>query len=131
MEQLTAPTLRTKPAPRRPAVTYDIEAEGGKYFVTLGFDLDVSTPDSSAALPQVNEVFICGPKAGSELQSLLDDAAVLLSLAIQYGVPHRQLMHSLVSGRADGAASLLGKIVELVGAARVTEARDNSPQTTP
>ena len=98
--------LRTKPALRRPAVTCDVEAEGGKYFVTLGFNLDTA---------QVNEVFICGPKAGSGMQSLLDDAAVLLSLAIQYGVPHRQLMHSLVSGRTDGAASLLGKVVELIG----------------
>lgn len=97
--------LRKKPANRRPAVTHRLVTETGKYYVTFGYDLENM---------KVCEVFIAGPKAGSEMQSLLDDAAVLLSLALQYGLPHTQLMHSLCSGRAEGAASLLGKVVEML-----------------
>lgn len=97
--------LRKKPANRRPAVTHRLVTETGKYHVTLGYDLESL---------KICEVFIAGPKAGSEMQSLLDDAAVLLSLALQYGLPHAQLLHSLCSGRAEGAASLLGQVVELL-----------------
>tara|TARA_B100001013_G_scaffold261418_1_gene164115 strand:+ start:1499 stop:1699 length:201 start_codon:yes stop_codon:yes gene_type:complete len=63
---------------------------------------------------RICEVFIAGSKVGSEMQSLLDDCAVLLSLALQYGVPHAQLLHSLHTGRVEGAASLLGQVVELL-----------------
>ena len=97
--------VRRKPSNRRPAITHVVEAPGGDFHVTLGYDLETM---------RICEVFIAGSKAGSEMQSLLDDCAVLLSLALQYGVPHAQLMHSLHSGRVDGSASLLGRVVEML-----------------
>ena len=92
---------RREPPSRRPAVTRELDG----YAVTLGYDLETM---------RVNEVFISGSKVGSEMEGLLQDAAVLLSLALQYGVPHAQLLHSLHHGRADGAESLLGRVVELL-----------------
>ena len=96
---------RRKPPNRRPSITHKLQSAHGKTYVTIGYSLETMQPC---------EVFISGPKAGSDLQSLLDDAGVLLSLALQYDVPYKQLLHSLHSGREEGAASLLGKVVELL-----------------
>ena len=96
---------RRKPANRRPCKTHKLQTEHGSAYITIGYTLETMRPC---------EVFISGPKAGSGLQSLLYDAGVLLSLALQYGVPHKQLLHSLHSGREEGAASLLGEVVELL-----------------
>jgi|TARA_R100000781_G_scaffold31288_1_gene22754 hypothetical protein len=45
---------------------------------------------------------------------LLDDAAVVLSLALQYGVPLDQLVHSLHKGREEGGTSILARAIALL-----------------
>lgn len=75
----------------------------------------------------VGEVFIDGPKEGSEIDVLLDDAAILASLALQHGVPAETLAKSMsrlpddAFGRAKNAASVLGVAMDLV--ARITTQR--------
>ena len=49
------------------------------FTVTIGFYADGT----------VGEVFIDGGKTGQDMQSIARDAAVLLSLALQHGVPPR------------------------------------------
>ncbi len=71
---------------RRPAVTETIEVEGHKVEVTVGFE-----PESGA----VREVFLVAGKEGSMLDSLLADAAVAISVALQHGVHPAALAKSV------------------------------------
>jgi len=90
---------------RRYNVTNVIETMTDKYYVSFG--IDPRTFD-------IGEVFIRGSKIGSDMDILLDDATVVLSLALQYGVPLDQLIHSLHSGREEGGESILAQAIALM-----------------
>ena len=64
---------------RRAAETFDLRFWNQPFTVTVGFYAD-GTP---------GEVFIDGGKTGQDIQSTARDAAVVLSLALQHGVPPR------------------------------------------
>lgn len=82
-----APQARRRRLPnRRPAVTETIVVEGQRVEVTVGF-----APESGA----VQEVFLVAGKEGSMLDSLLADAAVAISVALQHGVPPAALAKSV------------------------------------
>ena len=91
--------MRQKLPDRRLAVTRQM---GDEYHVSFGLD-----PRNGA----LGEVFIKGSKIGSDMEMLLDDASVVLSLALQYGVPVDQLIHSLDTGREDGAKSIIARAI--------------------
>ena len=65
---------------RRAAETFDLRFWNQPFTVTVGFYAD-GTP---------GEVFIDGGKTGNDIQSIARDAGVLLSLALQHGVPPKQ-----------------------------------------
>ena len=90
---------------RRHNITNVIETEADKYYVSFGID-----PNTL----EIGEVFIRGSKIGSDMDMLLDDATVVLSLALQYGVPLEQLVHSLHRGRKGGGESILAKTISLM-----------------
>ena len=110
---------RTPLPPRRPAITETLEVEGQIVEVTIGLE-----PNSGA----VREVFLVAGKEGSMLNSLLADAAVAISVALQHGVPPAALANSVgrlpsgsiapadldrpQSGRR--AASLIGAALDLL-----------------
>ncbi len=75
---------------------------GDEYHVSFGWD-----PRNGA----LREVFIKGSRIGSDMEMLLDDASVVLSLALQYGVPVDQLVHSLDTGREEGAKSIIARAI--------------------
>ena len=77
---------RKRLPPRRPAITQTIEVEGQIVEVTIGF-----APEDGA----VREVFLAAGKTGSMLDSLLADAAVAISVALQHGVPPSALAKSV------------------------------------
>ena len=83
---------------RRPAITETLQIEGQKVEVTVGFD-----PGSGA----VREVFLVAGKEGSMLDSLLADAAVAISVALQHGVPPAALAKS-VGRLPNGSAAPAG-----------------------
>ena len=58
-------------------MTRTIHWAGREFSVSIGY-----RPDSS----QPAEVFAAGQKTGSDLQMLLADSCVILSLALQYGI---------------------------------------------
>lgn len=59
------------------------------------------------------EVFVTGAKAGSDVQGIARDAAVLLSLALQYGVPLETVRHSVTrSDENNTPASLVGLLAD-------------------
>lgn len=89
----------------------EVEFSGKTYSVCVGF-----YPNGQPA-----EVFADGPKEGSDMRATLSDACVLISIALQHGVPRAEMEHSL--GRVprwtdgqetDGPASIIGAVVAAI-----------------
>ncbi len=76
---------RTRLLNRRPAVTQDIEVGGHRFTASVGFD-EHDRP---------KEVFLRGAKDGTDLAAILDDASVVLSVALQFGIPAAALARSV------------------------------------
>ena len=71
---------------RRPSITQRIVADGQAYNATAGID-----PETT----RINEVFLAGGKVGSSMDAILGDAAVVISVALQHGVPIEALAKSV------------------------------------
>ena len=110
---------------RRCAVSYDLADKigGGRLGacqVMVGFDV----------AGQVKEVFIKAAKEGQDLGLILDDLAIIISLALQHGIPAEALAksmsrlpfqplkpHQLDPGAAPPLrkpASIVGAIIDLI-----------------
>ena len=76
---------RKRPPNRRPAVTQDIGVSGHRFTASVGFD-EHDRP---------KEVFLSGAKDGTDLAAILDDASVVLSVALQFGIPAAALARSV------------------------------------
>ena len=72
--------------------------------VTVGFFED-GTP---------GEVFIDGCKTGNDIELIARDAGVLLSLALQHGVPPETISHAITRGASEEPASILGAVVDSI-----------------
>lgn len=100
---------------RRPQLTEHVRAGSATYVVSIGLD-----PKASDPAEVQREVFIGGPKGGSEMAFVLSDAGVLISLARQYGIPTTVLAHSMSrvpSWAEEGAtepASPIGAALDLM-----------------
>ncbi|MEI7605760.1 MAG: ribonucleotide reductase [Rhodospirillaceae bacterium] len=89
---------------RRPNETTTLVFGGMSFAMTIGF---------FPANDRPGEVFASGAKSGCDLDYLLDDACVALSLLLQHGVEPAALAKSM--GRAgDGAtpASIIGALAD-------------------
>lgn len=62
------------------------------------------------------EVFITGAKAGSEVQAMGRDTAIIISMALQHGVPLETIGEALTRDDEKGErpASLIGVVVDLL-----------------
>ena len=89
---------------RRLSTTVDLDFNGARYAVTIGFG-----PNG-----RPGELFCRGAKVGSAMDLLLDDACVALSLLLQHGAPPADLAHSV--GRLGRGAPASGALVDLVAA---------------
>ena len=98
---------------RRAAETVELEHNGRRFTVTIGF-----YPDG-----RPGEVFTHGIRSGSNLDALLADACVVVSCLIQHGVEPREIAGSM--GRLGNAepASIIGAVIDLA-AAMGTSARE-------
>ena len=81
---------------RRAAETVELEYDGTRFMVTIGF-----YPDG-----RPGEVFTHGARSGSNMDALLADACVVVSCLIQHGVEPRDLAASM--GRLGNAEPGLG-----------------------
>ena len=97
--------MRKKMPNRRPSITRVLETMTDRYYISCGIDVE----DLKA-----REVFIRGSKIGSDMDLLLDDASLILSLALQHDLPLDQLMHSLNSGREDEGKSVLAGAIKII-----------------
>ena len=76
---------RTPLPTRRPSVTVTTEWQGRPLAIGIGFNTD----------GQPREVFVTGPREGSDLAHLLADLCVVISVALQHGIPATALSKSL------------------------------------
>lgn len=98
---------------RRPNETREVvwrtETAEHTFHVTVGFDLRTGTP--------VEVFYSDGMKEGADLRHAAQDACILISLLIQYGVALADIGKSLavvpVMGQ-DSPASIIGAIAEVL-----------------
>jgi hypothetical protein len=95
-------TTRQALPQRRSAETFELQVSKTTFAVTVGF-----YPDGRVA-----EVFVTGAKAGSELDAVARDGAVLLSLALQYGVPLDVMRHALTREGNGAPSTVIGMVVD-------------------
>ena len=80
-----------------------LEVAGQRFTACIGFDPETGQP---------RELFLMAGKEGSMLNSLLADAAVVVSVALQHGVPAAALAKSV--GRSPNLATMPGSLDQLV-----------------
>ena len=99
--QGAAMTRRTLPQ-RRAAETLDIVCRNQPVAITAGFYDDGA----------LGEVFINTGKSGADLQNIANDAAVVISLGLQHGVPIETIRHAVTRCSDGSPASILGAVVD-------------------
>ncbi len=87
---------------RRPSHVETLDVAGQSITASIGFDPATNRP---------YEVFLNGGKEGSQVDAMLADAATIISVALQYGVPVAALAKSV--GRAPNASTMPGSIDQL------------------
>jgi len=102
----------TLPA-RRASETFELSFGGQNklFHVTVGY-----YPNGD-----VGEVFISGAKAGSEVEAVARDGAVLLSIALQYGVPLETIKHALTREQDGSPSTIIGAVVDQLAVEWLTE----------
>lgn len=63
---------------------------------------------------EIGEVFISGPKAGSEMDAIARDGAVLISLALQHGVPLTTIKHAITRSTNGAPDSIIGAVIDRI-----------------
>ncbi len=96
---------RLRPAKRRSHETIAVEHEGQRFKIGLGRELVCVDREW---LGPVVEVFISGQKVNSPVDVLASDAAILMSLLIQYGHPIEEIAQSMKRNPDGSPASILG-----------------------
>ncbi len=77
---------RTRLPNRRPLITESLLIGAQAIEASVGFDPVTGRP---------RELFLTGAKDGTDLAAILDDASVVLSVALQHGVPSAALVRSV------------------------------------
>lgn len=95
-------TRRLLPS-RRSGETIDIRHGNTTYAVCVG---------RFPASDEPAEVFISGAKVGSDIDGLARDAAVVLSIALQYGVPLRLLAEAITRTPGGAPMTIVGAILD-------------------
>lgn len=118
--------IRQRLPQRRPAVSETVTAGARHYQATVGFDL----------AGQPREVFLGGAQDGSELAAILADAAIVVSIALQYGIPAAELGRSLSRLPSEYGATGESRPASPIGAAldllaRWTEEMTPTPAACP
>lgn len=102
------PAVRELLPMRRRSETFNMRFGGQltEFAITVGYYLD----------GRVGEVFIDGAKAGTEMNTITHDGAVLLSLGLQYGVPLTTMQHAISRNPDSTAATIIGAVIDRITA---------------
>lgn len=60
------------------------------------------------------EVFLSGPKTGTDVASAARDSSIVASIALQFGVPAEAIRHAIGRNSDGSAAGPLGKLLDLL-----------------
>jgi len=63
---------------------------------------------------RIGEVFIDGALIGSAMNAITHDAAVLLSIGLQYGVPLATMRHAVSRDGKEKAATIIGAVLDKI-----------------
>jgi len=96
---------RTRLPNRRPGEAVVFDHGGMLYTGHISFAVDSG---------RVTEAFLDGGKAGTAVQAMARDAAVLASLALQHGAPIEVLRHAMTRNDDGSAAGPMGALLDLV-----------------
>jgi ribonucleoside-diphosphate reductase alpha chain len=102
--------MRRELPQRRRAETFEI-AFGGlarSHTVTLGFYEDGS----------IGEIFVNGGKSGELVEAIARDAAVILSMALQFGVTLDTIKHAITRDERGAPSSIIGAVVDQLSEVR-------------
>jgi hypothetical protein len=99
-----APAARDRLPNRRPAISTSFDRDGARFEMTTGF-----YPDG-----RPGEIFLNADRANSLLDFLMSDAAILASLALQYGCPLDDIRHALKRDIRGEAASPIGAALDRI-----------------
>jgi hypothetical protein len=89
---------------RRPAITFAFERDNSHYQATVGY-----FPDG-----RVGEIFLNADRPDSFLDALTSDAAILASIAMQYGATLDEIRHALKRDIRGDAATPIGAALDLI-----------------
>lgn len=104
---------------RRECFTETIALGNAVYGASVGFD-EEGTP---------REIFLSGAKTGSDMEAVLGDSSILISIMLQSGIPAERLAVSMsripgeATDRAAGRASVLGLALDLLAGYEAEEWR--------
>jgi hypothetical protein len=89
---------------RRAAISTSFECDRSRFEMTAGFYAD----------GRPGEIFLSADRANSLLDFLLSDAAILASLAMQYGAPLDEIRHAMKRDAAGKASSPIGEALDRI-----------------
>ncbi len=100
----TCKSERARLPNRRPAISTSFERDGARFGITAGY-----YPDG-----RPGEIFLSADRANSLLDFLMSDAAILASIALQYGAPLDELRHALKRDGRGEPASPIGAALDRI-----------------
>jgi hypothetical protein len=100
----SAPAVRDRLPNRRPAISTSFERDGARFEMTAGY-----YPDG-----RVGEIFVNADRANSLLDFLMSDAAILASIALQYGAALDEIRHALKRDIRGEAQSPIGAALDKI-----------------
>src|SRR5262249_15255227 len=98
--------MRRRLPNRRPAETFELGVAGLKYTATVG-----RFPDG-----QVGEIFLSNHKSNSAADTAARDAAIVASIALQFGADVETIRRALCRDAAGRASGPLGVVLDLLTA---------------
>ena len=116
---MNAPSRETLPA-RRGHELVAFEHAGHRYAAGIGRFAD----------GRIAEVFLAANKCGTAIETQARDGAILLSLALQHGVPLATVRRALTRNADGSAAGPIGALLDLVLGAEGTQGCSAEPSPT-
>ena len=110
-------TARNRLPNRRPAEHFSFRCNELAYTASIG-----RFPDGRLA-----EIFVSNSKAGSHSDAAAKDAAVVCSIALQFGVPVEVIQHALLRDALGQAASPLGAALDIIAGTAPSPPQPKSP----
>lgn len=107
MSSVATLSSRSRLPNRRESTTLDLPWGRERYHITYS----LHTPPNALGYAPL-EVFISGPKAGTDLYALCNTASVIISIALQHGVPLKVLADAVLRDEEGNPADIVGAVID-------------------